>query len=138
MPTEFFRSTQKLYKPLEILITMASEKKLSMNIEDGLEFFAHETSINFSPTQFVIDFKNITPRIDPRAGKDPVVVLRHNVILLDPLHAKRLAELLLDVVGKYEKEFGKIEKPKPVIKHEKKLKRKSKKQKTLPTPEYFG
>ena len=93
---------------------MASEKKLSMNIEDGLEFFAHETSINFSPTQFVIDFKNITPRIDPRAGKDPVVVLRHNVILLDPLHAKRLAELLLDVVGKYEKEFGKIEKPKPV------------------------
>lgn len=117
---------------------MASEKKVSMNIEDGTDFFAHETSINFSPTQFVIDFKNLTPRIDPRSGTSPIVVLRHNVIMLDPMHAKKLAEIFTNVIKRYEKEFGAIEVSKALLKHEKKLKRKNKKQKTLPTPEYFG
>ncbi len=117
---------------------MAAEKKISLNVDDGIDFFAHETSVNFSPTQVVIDFKNLTPRIDPRAGNDPIVVLRHNVILMDPLHAKKLAELLTNITKKFEKEFGKIEKPKAMVKHEKKLKRKRIKEKTITTPAYFG
>ena len=117
---------------------MATEKKLSMNINDGTEFYAHETSVNFSPTQFIVDFKSITPRVDPRAGLDPIIILRHNVVLLDPMHAKKLAELLTAVVKKYEKEFGKIERSKAQLKHEKKLKRNTKKQKTMKAPEYFG
>jgi hypothetical protein len=116
-----------------------TDKKLSMNIDDGTDFFAHETSINFSPAQFIIDFKSVTPRVDPRTGPAPILFLKHNVILLDPLHAKNLSELLADIVKKYENEFGKIEKPKAVLQHEKKLKRKSKqKPKATPAPEYFG
>jgi hypothetical protein len=117
------------------------QKKVALHVHEGIDFFAHETSINFSPNQFVVDFKNLTPRIDPRSGSDPIVFLRHNVILLEPLHAKKLAELLTDVVKKYEKEFGKIEKTKAQTKYEKKLKRKTtknKKPKTGVTPTYFG
>jgi hypothetical protein len=117
---------------------MANEKKISMNIEDGIEFYSHETSINLSPSQFVLDFKNLTPRVDPRSGRDPVVVLRHNVVLLDPIHAKRLAELLTDVVKRYEKDFGKIEKSKAQLQHEKKLKRTTTKAKSSTAPAYFG
>jgi len=42
------------------------EKKVNFGIEDGDNFFAHEVSVNFNPTQFVLDFKCITPRVDPR------------------------------------------------------------------------
>ena len=117
---------------------MVAEKKLAMNIDNGKEFYAHETSVKFSPNQFVLDFKSITPRVDPRSGSDPILFLRHNVVLLDPMHAKKLAEILTDVVKKYEKEFSKIEKSKAALKHEKKLKRTTKKPKTMKAPEYFG
>lgn len=112
-------------------------KKLSVKIEDGDAFFAHETSINFSPTQIVLDFKNITPRMDPRAGADPILVLKHNPIILSPDHAKNLAELLNKIIKRYEKEFGKIKKPAALEKYEKKHKKKSKQTK-IKTPEYFG
>jgi hypothetical protein len=118
---------------------MATEKKVSMNIQEGIDFYAHETSVNFSPTQVVLDFKSITPRVDPRMGADPIVVLRHNVVLIEPLHAKKLAELLTDVVKKYETNFGKIEKSKAQVKHEKKLKRQTKtKSPKISAPAYFG
>jgi hypothetical protein len=118
---------------------MAAEKKVSMNIQEGIDFYAHETSINFSPTQVIFDFKSVTPRIDPRMGADPTMVLRHNVVLIEPLHAKKLAELLTDVVKKYETNFGKIEKSKAQLKHEKKLKRQTKtKSSKASAPAYFG
>jgi len=118
---------------------MVDPKKLSMNVQDGDAFFAHETSVNYSPNQFILDFKSVTPRIDPRAGPDPVIVLKHNLVLIDPMHAKKLAEFLNNVVVKYEKDFGKIDKSQALIKHEKRLKRKSKtKEKIEATPEYFG
>lgn len=117
---------------------MVDAKKLSMNVSDGIEFFAHETSVNFSPNQFILDFKSITPRIDPRSGKDPIIVLRHNTVLLDPMHAKKLAELLSGVVARYEKEFGKIDKSKAQLKHEKKLKRNTGSKKKMSAPTYFG
>jgi len=120
-------------------LSMVDQKKLSMNVHDGTDFFAHETSVNFSPTQFVLDFKSITPRVDPRSGPNPVVVLRHNTVLIDPLHAKKLAELLDTMVQKYEKEFDKIQVPKALAKHEKKLKRKATSKKPIvETPTYFG
>lgn len=115
------------------------ETKINMNIVDGGEFFAHETSINFSPTQFVFDFKAVTPRIDPRGRGRPSITLRHNVILVEPYHAKKMLELLTEVVKRYENDFGKIEKPKAIQKAEKK----SKKEKSAPkgksaSPTYFG
>ena len=38
----------------------------------------------------MIDFKNITPRIDPRGQQ---IVLKHNVVMLEPYHAKQLHKL---------------------------------------------
>jgi hypothetical protein len=95
------------------------EKHINMSISDGNEFFAHEVSINFNPMQFIFDFKCITPRVDPRSKDAPTLALKHNVVLTDPYHTKKIAELLNDVIGKYEKEFGKIQMPKALEKMEK-------------------
>ena len=98
------------------------EDKINMNINDGDAFFAHELSINFNPLQFVFDFKSVTPRVDPRSRERASIVLKHNVILVDPYHAKKVYDLLGDVLKRYEKEFGKIDKPGPLKIAEKKNK----------------
>lgn len=119
-------------------------KNVNMNIQDGDSFFAHELSINFNPLQFILDFKNITPRIDPRSQESIVLNMKHNVIMLDPYHTKKMFELLSKVVSDYEKEFGKIEKPKQLEKYEKRSNKKEsgKKGKAKDTekisPSYFG
>lgn len=89
-----------------------TQKKLNLTVDEGIEFFAHELSINFNPTQFVFDFKSVTPRIDFRSNEQNNVKVRHNVILVDPFHAKMMLPLLQKVVEDYEKRFGEIEKPK--------------------------
>jgi hypothetical protein len=99
------------------------EKRVNLSITDGNEFFAHEVSINFNPMQFILDFKCITPRVDPRSREGPTLALKHNVIMTDAYHAKNIAELLNDMIRKYEKEFGKIEKPKAIEMFEKKAKK---------------
>jgi len=118
-------------------------QNINMNISNGDSFFAHQASLNFSPTQFFLDFKNITPRIDERQQNKPTLVLKHNVIVMEPFHLVKLQELLSKVIGKYEEEFGKIEKPKPIQileKHQKKdsksTKKKSKEGKVQ--MDYFG
>lgn len=113
------------------------KKNVNMNIQDGDSFFAHELSINFNPMQFVLDFKNVTPRIDPRSRESIVLSLKHNVILMDPWHVKRMLELLAKVIKDYEKEFGRIEKPKQLEKYEKKAKKKGSSDK-MAAPSYFG
>lgn len=115
------------------------EEKINLNIQEGEPFFAHELSINFNPTQFVFDFKCVTPRIDPRSQNKASISMKHNVIMIDPFHAKRVLDLLSKVVKKYETEFGKIEKPKAIVEFEKKKKQKvsdTKKEDTIPS--YFG
>lgn len=127
---------------------MSEKKQINMNIENGNEFFAHELSINFNPMQFILDFKCITPRIDARSQNTPLLSMKHNVIMLDPWHAKQITELLSGVMKKYEEQFGKIEKPKAVKEFEKTAKAQAKKDnpskesqtetatETMPT--YFG
>ena len=105
---------------------MAEQQKINLNINDGDVFYAHELSINFNPLQFVFDFKSVTPRVDPRSKDRASIVLKHNVVLVDPFHAKRVHELLGNVIKKYEKEFGKIQKPKPLQIVEKKNKSEAK------------
>ena len=99
------------------------DEKINMSINDGDAFFAHELSINFNPLQFVFDFKSVTPRVDPRSKDRASICLKHNVVLVDPYHAKRVSELLGKVIKRYEKEFGKIEKPKALAALEKKTKK---------------
>ena len=115
-----------------------SENPVNINIVEGEPFFAHEMSVNFTPTQFTLDFKCITPRNDPRSKKQPNFLLKHNVVMLDPWHMKAIHEVLGNMVAGYEKEFGKIDKPKSLAKAEKKQKAKVSKVKTESAPSYLG
>ena len=113
-----------------------AEQQVNLSISEGDNMFAHETTITFNPTQFIFDFKSITPRVDMRNKERATIVVKHNLILVDPYQAKKLIELMQRVVGDYEKKFGKIEKPKQIVKAERKSKSK-KKEKTV-APTYFG
>ncbi len=115
------------------------QKNINVSIDEGADFFCHELSINYNPMQFVLDFKSITPRVDVRSKDAAVVHIKHNVVMLDPFHAKRTLELLSKVVGDYERDFGKITKPKAVEKMEKTLQEKGVPMpKDTTVPSYFG
>ena len=124
-----------------------SEKKINLNIIDGDAFFSHEISVNFNALQFILDFKNISPRMDPRSRQGTVMTLKHNVVLIDAYQAKRFHELLGKAIDKYEKTYIKIKKPKVMEKIEKeRAKNKKKSKKTVNTkkindlniPSYLG
>jgi len=117
-----------------------AEKKINFGINDGDNFFAHEVSVNFNPTQFILDFKCITPRVDPRSNEGPFINIKHNVVMMDVFHAKKFMEFLSKRIEDYEKEFGKIEKPSAVKKIEKKRQKEAKdsKNKKTEAPSYFG
>ena len=118
---------------------MTEEKKINVGIDDGKEFFAHEMSVNFNPTQFILDFRCITPRIDPRSNEAPFVRMKHNVVMVDPWHAKEIIRVLGNVVKKYEEQFGEIKKPEAMKKYEeKKAKKEVKKEEETKSPSYFG
>ncbi len=116
-----------------------AQEPINININEGEPFFAHEVTVNFTPTQLTLDFKCITPRTDPRSKK-PSFQLKHNVIMLDPWHAKSFLSVLNSVVQKYEQEFGKIQKPKALLKAEKKQKEFVKKagEQVPEVPTYMG
>ena len=122
---------------------MEQKESINLSISDGEPFFAHEVSVNFNPMQFIIDFRNVTPRNDPRTkGRRPSLHLRHNVVMVDTWHMLQIRNLFAKMVETYEKEFGKIKKPKVIETFEKK----HKKPKTNPdeiedkteVPSYFG
>lgn len=100
-----------------------NDKKVNVNIVDGDEFFGQEVSISYNPTLFNIDFRRITSRVDMRSNDANVVVLRHNVVILEPYVVKNLIEIMQKSVERYETEFGKIEIPEQIKKLEKKVKK---------------
>ncbi|MFH1641710.1 MAG: DUF3467 domain-containing protein [Nanoarchaeota archaeon] len=116
------------------------EKKINFGIDDGITFFAHEVSVNFNPTQFVLDFKSISPRVDPRSNEGAVISIKHNVVLMDVYHLKKFTEFLKKRIDDYEKEFGNIEKPNAIKIIEKKRQKEMKDKKTdsVEIPTYFG
>jgi hypothetical protein len=89
--------------------------------------------------QFVFDFKSVTPRMDPRSKQKPTFTMRHNVVLVDPWHAKQMVAVLQKAIENYEKKFGKIDKPKQLKKIDKDRKSKSKKPtQKVSVPTYLG
>jgi hypothetical protein len=112
--------------------------EVNMNIVDGQAFFAHETSINFTPSQIMLDFKSVTPRTDPRNKTAATFVLVHNVVMLDPFHAKQIHKILGEALKKYEDEFGKIGKPKAMEKAEKQNKKREAQTAKAEVPVYMG
>ena len=117
---------------------MPEEKKINLGIDDGKEFFAHEMSINFNPTQFILDFRCITPRVDPRSREAPFIAMKHNVVMVEPWHAKEILRVMTNVIKRYEEEFGAIEKPKSVQEYEKKAKHKKQEPEKTQAPSYMG
>ena len=118
------------------------EEQINLNIVEGDPFFAHEVSINFTPTQVVLDFKCITPRVDPRSKARPSFQMKHNVIMLEPWHAKAILDVMENTIKKFEEQYGKIQKPKSVIAAEKKQKAQQKHPAehagTTAAPSYLG
>ncbi len=117
---------------------MSKDKKVKFDIDNGISFFADEVGVIHNPLKIVLDFRSVTPRVDVRNQDYQPIVIRHNVITMDPHTAKSFFGILEENIKNYEKQFGKIEKPEPLKKLEKKNKKKSKKGGTKTPPTYFG
>lgn len=126
-----------------MVVNLMSEKKLNLNIVDGDEFFAQEASVSYNPTLFNLDFRRITSRIDMRSNDSNVLVLRHNVVILEPYVAKKLVEIMQKSIERYEQEFGAIVIPEQIKQLEKKVQSELEKKTAsnvveFTTPTYFG
>jgi hypothetical protein len=77
-------------------------QQLQVQIDDKVADgeYANWANIVFSPAEFVVDFGRLMP------GKPAVRVSTR--IVMSPSHAKRLLEVLKNVVGQYEKQHGEI------------------------------
>jgi len=115
-----------------------AEKKVKFDIENGQAFFADEAGVIHNPMRIILDFRSITPRIDVRNQEYQPLVLRHNVVMMDPYTAKSLLEALKKNIQGYENQFGKITKPEPIKVMEKKKGKKSTKATDKKAPNYFG
>jgi hypothetical protein len=66
---------------------MTDQKKLNVHIDEGDTFYANEVSVNFNPTQFFMDFKNVSPRVDLRSKEGELFInIKHSVATFDPYH----------------------------------------------------
>ncbi len=115
---------------------MAEEQEVRVDVVNGDEFFADEVSVSHSPIRFVIDFKSMTPRMD-LPDHPPRMVIKHNLVLLDPYFAKDVLNVLKDNIEKYEKKFGEVRKPEALNKHEGEVRKAGKKPKAS-KQDYFG
>ena len=104
------------------------------DVDVGKDFLAEQVSVSHSPIRFVIDFVRNSPRIDP-AGQSTKLLTSHSVVMLDPYLAKEFLSVLTDNIGKYEKKFGKIEKPAALKKFEDEM---GKQGKSPDRQDYFG
>jgi len=119
------------------------QKNMNVTVSEGDAFFCHELSINFNPLQFMFDFKSVTPRVDIRSKDQPSIAIKHNLVMMDPYHCKKMHTLLSKVIKDYEAQFGKIKKPKAIEIMEKNAKDHQKNQQkngpeTIQAPSYFG
>jgi len=118
------------------------KESINITINDGEPFFANEMSVNFNPMQFILDFRSVTPRNDPRSKTGrPSLHIKHNIVQVDPWHMIQIKELFTRMIEGYEKEFGKIKKPKQIEAFEKKHKKPTETNKDeakTEVPSYFG
>ena len=110
------------------------EQKIQANVIDEKEVIADEVTIMHNPSRFFLDFKTLSPRND--FGGPNRLILRHNIVIIDPFLAKELHRVLDENIKNYEKKFGQIKKPEAIIKAEKMLEKEGKKDKKPET--YFG
>ncbi len=106
--------------------------EIRVDVDNGQDFFADEVSVSHSPIRFILDFKRTTPRIE---GNEQRLLLRHNIVVLDPFFTKELLKVLKDNITRYEKRFGEIKKPDALKKATKVTKKSSEK---AVKQDYFG
>ncbi|MBN2094776.1 MAG: DUF3467 domain-containing protein [Candidatus Aenigmarchaeota archaeon] len=89
----------------------AEKKKVNLNIDPGKEaFYSNNVAIFNNPNEFVLDFAQVSPRMDMVDGKQMLTyIAKHNSVVLEPKQTKILLNLLKENVEKFEKRFGKIE-----------------------------
>ena len=107
---------------------------VNVDVNFGRDFFAEQVSVSHSPIRFVIDFVRSTPRIDGSA-QGTKILTSHSVVMIDPYLAKEFLSVLSDNLGKYEKKFGKIDKPAALQKFEKEAEKQGK---APDRQDYFG
>ena len=115
------------------------ESTLNVRIKDGDQFYANETSINFGPLEFVLDFKCSNHVQDMPDHKG--LLIRHNPVILSPFHAKSLLGVLTNSLKNYEEKFGEIKKPVELQKAEKMIKKEQSKvvkEKPKSSDTFFG
>ncbi len=117
-------------------MSVKQENKVKFEIDNGQVFFADETGVVHNPLRIILDFRSVTPRIDIRNNEFQPLVLKHNVVMMDPYTAKSFMDILKQNIANYEKQFGKITKPEPL----RKLEKKPKKEESMPekAPAYMG
>ena len=114
-------------------------KKVKFDIDNGVAFFSDEVGVIHNPLKIILDFRSITPRIDIRNQEFQPLVLKHNVVVMDPYTAKTFLDILKHNVANYEKQFGKIVKPEALKRMEKKNKKDNEeKVKSEKAPAYLG
>lgn len=109
-------------------------EQLPVDVNHGQDFFAEQVSVSHSPVRFVVDFVRSTPRIDS-SSQSTRLFMSHNVVMLDPYLIKEFVSVLNDNIAKYEKKFGRIERPEALRKFEKEAEKAGNKQ---VKQDYFG
>ena len=107
---------------------------LQVDVNPGQDFFAEQVSVSHSPVRFVVDFVRSTPRIDS-STQTTRLFMSHSIVMLDPYLAREFLSVLGDNIAKYEKKFGKIEKPEALKTFEKQMEKSGRKP---VKQDYFG
>jgi len=90
------------------------EKRINVSIDHSdPTFFCDRVVVSHSPTKFILDFTQTSPRFDFNGENlQEALVVKHRTIMLDPMVAKDFLSALHENVAKFEKAFKKIEVPK--------------------------
>lgn len=88
---------------------------MNVNVEHAEPvFFTDCVTVSHGPAKFVLDFTQSVPRFDTLGGAvHQTLVVKHRTLLMDPAVAKSLLAVMQDNIEKYERQFGKIELPRP-------------------------
>ncbi len=116
---------------------MEEQQIQGINNPDKDIFASNEQIVHHGPNKILIDFKNVFPQFV--SVKEPIMVINHRVILLDPYDAKNFLKALKDNLSKYEEKFGEIKKPKQLEQAEKEFAKTQKQAVTASElPSYMG
>jgi hypothetical protein len=91
-----------------------TEKHVNIQIDHRENaFYSDNISVIYNPSKFILDFKQITPRMDHIQGKaQETLSVKHNVVIMDAKFAKIFLNTLKKSIEGYEKKYGEIKVPK--------------------------